>query len=555
MPWPRPPGPPDVTSLDLEDLLNARVATASRKEQPLSRVPAAVTVIHAEDIRRMGIRHLPEALRGVPGLHVGRIRSNASAVSARGFNGTASNKLLVLVDGRSVYSPLHSGVFWDVQDIPMDDVDRIEVVRGPGGSLWGTNAINGVINIITKSALETKGGLLRAGAGNELKDFSHARYGFGIGQDAAFRAYVRHFNHDDSALGTDPDRRVSDDWFMARTGFRMDAATSGQGRLPITADAYDGESQQRTTRVLIPATPGDPTSESFADRVGLRGGHFKARWERRLGEASHLAVQAYYDHAVWSTEIWHDVLHTGDLEVLHRFAPLDGHDLNWGVGYRLHHSDFRGRFPVQVDPEKRRDEIVSFFVQDEIVLVEEQLFLTAGTKLEHNDYTGVEVQPSVRAAWTPGESHSAWVAASRAVRTPSIIDVDLRFDSQAFPTAPPTVVTFFGDENFRSEELLAFEAGYRVRPHDRVSFDLAGFFNLYDDLRSVEPGAPFAENDPPPPHTVSPLVLDNKMSARTWGGTRGPGPARGRLAPPPRVRLPADEPAAGRRQPRRHQRT
>ncbi|HYE98534.1 MAG TPA: TonB-dependent receptor, partial [Planctomycetota bacterium] len=473
--------PPDVTALDLEDLLNARVATASRKEQPLTRVPAAVTVIQGDDLRRMGVRHLPEALRGVPGLQVGRVDSNTWAVSARGFNGTAANKLLVLVDGRSVYSPLHSGVFWDVQDIPMDDVDRIEVVRGPGGSLWGANAINGVINIITKPAADTKGGLLRGGAGTELKDFSHARYGFSAGQDAAIRAYVRHFNHDESVLGADPDHRASDDWFMARTGFRLDADTSERSRLSITADAYDGEAQQRTTRVLIPAAPGDPTSESFAERIGLRGGHLRARWERRLGEASHLAVQAYYDHAVRSTEIWHDVLHTGDLEVLHRFAPLDGHDLNWGVGYRYHHSDFRGRFPLQVEPEKHRDDIVSLFVQDEIVLVQERIFLTLGTKLEHNDYTGVEVQPSVRAAWTPDERHSAWVAASRAVRTPSIIDVDLRFDSQAFPTAPPTVLTFFGDEDFRSEELLAFEAGYRVRPHDRVSFDVAGFFNLYDD--------------------------------------------------------------------------
>jgi len=509
--------PPDVTTLDLEDLLKARVATASRKDQPLLRVPAAVTVIRGDDLRRMGVRHLAEALRAVPGMQVARADANTWAVSARGFNSVVSNKLLVLVDGRSVYSPLHSGVFWEVQDTNLADIDRIEVIRGPGGALWGANAINGIVNVITRPATQTPGGLLQAGAGTEEKRFALARYGFAGGEDAAVRVWANHFAHDDAALGSDPDHQDHDEWFMSRGGVRLDARTGDRDRLFVTAEAYDGETREQTTHVLIPAAPTDPVSGAFNQWIDLRGGHLNVRWERTLGERSHLAVKAYYDHTVHSTEIWEAVLHTGDVEILHRFRPLAGHDLNWGVGYRHHIGDFRGRFPLDVDEEDRRLDIASVFVEDEVTLVEDRLSLTLGSRVEHNDFTGVEVQPNVRAAWTPDDRHMAWAAVTRAVRTPSVIDDDLRFAQQAIPGAPPTVVTLLGSDDFRSEELVAFEAGYRFRPHDLVSIDVAAFLNLYDDLRTQEPGAPFASNDPPPPHAVAPFVFDNKMAGRTWG--------------------------------------
>jgi iron complex outermembrane recepter protein len=511
---PRPPQdrPRDVTEIDLDDLIKVRVTSPSRKEQLLTEVPAAIYVLREDDLKRSGATSLAEALRAVPGVQVARPRSNSWAVSARGFNSTSANKLLVLIDGRSVYSPLHSGVFWDAQDTFLEDVDRIEVIRGPGGSLWGANAVNGVINIITKRAGETQGGVVTAGAGTEERIFGGARYGFQAAEDLYVRIYAKYFDRDDAADGIDHDRSAVDGWFQGRGGFRADYKAGDHDRLTFSGDFYEGQVRSRVTEPSLTA----PFARTFKDRTELRGGNVMARWDREFDPTSNLSLQVYYDYYLRSSELFTDSLHTGDLDFQHRFRLMEGHDLNWGLGYRLYRSALKNTFTISADPSTHTDDILSAFVQDEITLVQDRLRFVVGSKFEHNDYTGFEIQPSARLAWNPADRHMAWLAASRSVRTPSIIDVDLRLNAQVFPPTP-TVLTVFGDEDFRSEEVLAHEAGYRIRPVDALSLDLAVFYNRYNHLRSIETGATFSETDPQPTHDVRPLILENEMRAQTWG--------------------------------------
>jgi iron complex outermembrane receptor protein len=504
---------PDVTDIDLDDLLKVQVTSPTMKEQTLTDVPAAVTVIRHDDLRRMGATTLADALRSVPGLQVARIDANSWAISGRGFNSTSANKLLVLIDGRSVYSPLQSGVFWDVQDVFLEDVDRIEVIRGPGGSLWGANAINGVINIITKRADETHGGVALGGAGTEERVFAGVRQGFKISEDVHARVYAKYFDRDDAADGIDDDEDAHDDWFMARAGFRADWKVGAGTSVRVSGDYYNGKVQERVSTFDL----NNPVPQPFFERTDVRGGNVVVRWEREFDPASNLYVQLYYDHTFRHSPLFHDILHTVDLDLHHRLRFMEGQDLIWGLGYRRYQSDFDGDFIIQSDPAVHRDDIVSAFVHYEAVLIQDRLRLTAGSKFENNDYTGFEYQPSVRMAWNPEERHMAWIAVSRAVRTPSIIDVDLRANAVVIPGSPPTVIAILGTRDFESEELLAFEAGYRVRPTDILSLDLAFFYNLYDNLRSIESGAPFLENDPPPQHLVVPFLLENEIEATTWG--------------------------------------
>lgn len=504
----------DVTEIDLDDLMNVRVTSPAKKEQPLTGVPAAVYVIRNDDLRRSGAKSIPEALRGVPGLQVARTQSRKWAVSSRGFNDNLSNKLLVLIDGRSVYSPIHSGVFWDVQDAFLEDVERIEVIRGPGGSLWGANAINGVINVITKKAGETRGGVLAAGAGTEERAFGGVRWGFEDEPGLDIRLFAKYNHYDDAASGLDPDRDAYDGGFLGRAGFRSDWKAGDRNHVSILGDFYDGQVKED---VAAPSLSSPTGVDAFRDRTDVRGGSVLLRWERELGKESSLTAQAYYDHTFRSTGLFDDGIQTGDLDLQHRFQPLDGHDVIWGAGYRVTRSDLRGTFPFHMTPERRSDDVVSAFLQDEIRLIRDRLRLVLGSKFEHNDYSGFEYQPSARLAWTPDERHMVWLAASRAVRTPSIFDFDGRLNPIVVPGAPPLVFSIRGNHEFRSEVLIAYEAGYRVRPAEILSLDLAGFYNRYDRLRSGEVGAFFVETDPAPPHLVIPVDLGNGLDAETWG--------------------------------------
>lgn len=501
---------PDVTDIDLDDLMKVNVTSPGRKAQQVTTVPSAVHVLRGEDLKRAGATSLAEALRAVPGLHVARTRANSWAVSARGFT-SAANKMLVLIDGRSVYSPLHSGVFWDVQDTFLEDVDRIEVVRGPGASLWGANAINGVVNIITKNAKETTGQLVTGGAGTEERLFGGARAGFEVGKDAHIRVFAKYFTRDDAVEGIDQDRQSHDGLWMGRAGFRSDWKGGDQDRFTLMGDFYQGQAQARSTRLSLTAPP-----RPFKDRSDLRGGDLVFRWDRDLGPAQSLSVQAYYDYTRRQADLFADIVHTGDLDFQHRFPLADGHDVIWGLGYRVYRSELRGGFEIQSDPPRHLDDVPSAFLQDEITLVKDHLRLTVGSKVEYNDYSGLEVSPSLNLGWTPDDRQTVWFSAARAVRTPSIVDVDLRLNAAVLPG--PTVFAVLGDDDFKSEDLLALEAGYRIRPADALSIDLALFYNRYRNLRTLEAGTPFTENDPPPPHTVNPFFFDNRMRGQTGGG-------------------------------------
>jgi len=503
----------DVTDIDLDDLMKVHVTTAGRKAQSLSDVPSAIYVVRDEEIKRTGVTRIPEALRSVPGLQVARIQANSWAVSSRGFNGTAANKLLVLIDGRSVYSPLHSGVFWEVQDTLLEDIDRIEVIRGPGASLYGANAINGIINIITKKSGETQGAVATAGGGTEERVFGSARVGAKLGEDAYVRVYAKYCQRDDALNGLDRDNDARDGGWMARTGFRSDWKGGDKDRFTLMGDFYDGQVKAIATETSLTA----PFATSFNDRTTLRGGNLLFRWEREFDATSNVSVQAYYDFTFRDTEPFTDRLHTGDLDFQHRFALCQGNDVIWGLGYRIYRTDLNTGFLIQVDPSHHVDDIVSAFVQDEITLVKDHLRLTVGSKFEVNDYTGFEIEPSLRLAWNPDEQQLVWLSAARAVRTPSIIDVDFRFNAAVFPGTPPTVLAILTENGFKAEDVWAFEAGYRVRPAEPLWLDLALFYNRYDHLRSIEPGIPFSESAPPPTHDVQPFFFRNEMRAETSG--------------------------------------
>lgn len=499
--------PRDVTDIDLEELLKVRVSSPGRKSQALIDVPAAIYVIRGDDLRRTGVTSVAEALRAVPGYQVGRQDANSWGITARGFS--SANKLLVLIDGRSVYSPLHSGVFWDVQNVFLEDVERVEVIRGPGGTLWGANAINGVVNVITKSARDTQGGVVQAGGGLEERYFGGARYGTSAGDDHHVRVSANTFTRDDSVLAADPDEDASDDMTMSRADLRWDWKAGEKDRVSLLAGHYQGKVQERVNAASLSA----PFNFRYHDRAVLKGAHAVVRWERELGPSSSLMAQAYVDHVSRASELFEEEEVQGDLEIQHRFSPIAGHDLVWGVGYRVYRIDFEGGFFASTDPETRTDDIPSAFLQDEITLLENRLKLTAGAKVEHNDYTGVEIQPSVRLAWTPDDANMVWLAASRAVRTPSILDHDFRFNAQVIPGAPPTVLALFGDPDFKSEVLLAYEAGYRVHPWEPLTADVAVFVNDYDNLRTIETGPIFAE----PLNNVFPFTIDNEATARSYG--------------------------------------
>lgn len=511
----------DLTELSLEELLEIEVNIVAKKLEKRSESPAAVSVVTQDDIRRSGATSIPEALRLVPGLQVARVDASEWAVSARGFNGVFANKLLVLQDGRSIYTPLFSGVFWDVQGTMIEDIDRIEVIRGPGATLWGANAVNGVINILTKSAKETQGTLITSGGGTAERAFGGIRYGGQIGESAFFRVYGTYAEHDDSAL---PDGHDADDsWRMGRGGFRVDWDVSDQNLLTFQGDAYGGLVHQ----VFGTYDPANPPSYSSTvkDDFTVGGGNVQGRWSHTFAPDSELRLQVYYDRTERDSAIFREDCDTFDVDMQHRFPLGERHDVIWGAGYRVT-SDEVGNSPtISLIPDRRRTQLFSAFVQDEITLVPDRLRLMLGTKLEHNDFTGFEVQPSGRLIWMPCGNQALWASVSRAVRTPSRAEDDVKFNQVVppgglFPGSPLGVATTYGNRDRESEDLLAYEIGYRVQPHETLSLELAAFYNDYDHLRSVEfgpsptqpPSAP-----PPPPGVFVPLHVANGLYGETYG--------------------------------------
>jgi iron complex outermembrane recepter protein len=503
-------GKVDVMDLTLDELLTMKVTSPSKKPERLSDAAAAIYVITGEDIRRSGATSIPEALRLAPGLEVARQDSHTWAISSRGFNDEFANQLLVLIDGRSVYTPLFAGVYWDVQDFPLEDINRIEVIRGPGAALWGANAVNGVINITTKRAKDTQGLLVTGGAGTEERGFGTLRYGGKIGEKAFYRVYGKYLNRDDSAMTNGSP--ANDSWSMWRGGLRIDWEPTTHNLFTLQGDIYTGELNQTVTVPSLTAASG---TEEFRDEVGVSGGNVLGRWSHTFSESSELSFKAYYDRTERDRVVFDERRDTFDLDLQHRFQLGDRHDFVVGLGYNITADELDNRFAVSFDPTHRTASLYSAFVQDAIEVVRDRLRLTLGTKVEHNDYTGWEVQPNARLSWNITKKQTAWFAASRAISTPSRAEDDIRIN--ALVPAPGVLVSQFGSRDMDSKELIAFELGYRVQPHERVTFDLATFYNIYDRQRSIEPGTPFLEGTPAPPHLVVPYTIDNLIKGEVYG--------------------------------------
>jgi len=490
--------------MSFEELMTVEITSVSRTEETLRNAAAAVAVVSPEIIRRSGATTIPDALRLVPGLHVGEQTSSSWAVSARGFSSINSEKLLVLSDTRSIYTPLFSGVSWNVQDYLLEDVERVEVIRGPGAALWGSNAVNGVINITTRSARDTHGTHVEAGAGSFDRAWLEARYGGETGSGVNYRVYGKYFDRDATLA---PALATEDSWNMGHVGFRTDWDGTAQDSFTVQGDAYQADVGQLASAINIIGRPGPEPPLN----VDLSGGNLLARWRRSAGHGSDLQLRAYYDYTRRDDPSFLDTLHTFDIDLQRRFNAASIHEIIWGAAYRLTANTNKGRVVFAVEPEDSNDQLFSGFIQDQISLGD-KVRLTLGTKLEHNDFSGFEVQPSVRMAWMPRDNHSVWFAISRAVRVPTRLERDIAIDITD-PAGNP-VGRLLGNDEFGSERLVAYEAGDRWQPLERLSFDLALFYNDYDRLASLEIGEPFMAADG---RTVIPVINENLTAGRTYG--------------------------------------
>jgi iron complex outermembrane receptor protein len=487
----------ELKQLNVEDLMNIQVTSVARHPEKLIDAASAIQVITQEQIRRSGATSIPEALRLADNLQVAQKNSHDWAISARGFNTDLGNKLLVMIDGRTVYTPLYSGVFWDMQDYLLEDIDRIEVISGPGGALWGANAVNGVINIITKSAADTQGLYAEAGGGSQPRGFAGVRYGGALTPGTQFRVYGKYFDRGDEVLANG--NSESDAWRQGRGGFRVDSELSAQDRFTVQGDFYDGREGMQTRG----------TADTSGDNI-------LGRWSHDLSEQSDLSLQSYFDQTHLSDPvpalvapsglefapagILHDDLTTYDVDFQHRFRLGPANRIVWGLGFR-YTRDVVGNAPaVAFLPAILDHALYSAFVQDEVQL-QKNLSFTLGTKLEHNDYTGFEVEPDTRLSWTLSSDQALWAAISRAVRTPSRIDRDL---SEA---APPYLVFLKGGSNFTSETVLAYELGYRAQLNSRFTTSISGFYNEYNDVRSASYT----------PITFFPYFFANNVEGHTYG--------------------------------------
>jgi iron complex outermembrane receptor protein len=489
----------EVTSLkqlSLDELMNLEVTSVSKRPEKLFEAASAIEVITQEDIRRSGASHIAEVLRLAPNLAVAQKGSHSWGISARGFNTDLANKLLVLMDGRAVYTPLYSGVFWERQDYLLADLDRVEVVSGPGGTLWGANAVNGVINIISKSARDTQGLYAEAGAGNELEVLGGARYGAQLAPNVYLRVYGKYAERDGGTLANGTD--AHDAWNFGQGGFRLDALPGSGDVFTLQGDIYDSD---------LDVLTGGSSKQSGHNLLG--------RWSRELAGGSTFALQVYYDHthldgatpAFVANNIvlapagrLTDDLDTYDIDFQHTFRAGERHQLIWGLGYRFTHDEVGNSPALGFLPPVLDQDLFSGFAQDEITLRDDLTF-TLGTKVEHNDYTGSEWEPGARLRWNINDRNMLWSAVSRAVRMPSRIDRDVTQGT------PPYFVLLAGGKDFVSETVIAYELGYRTQLSDQLSVSLTGFYNRYDDIRSTSLN----------PTTIFPLYFTNNVEGETHG--------------------------------------
>jgi iron complex outermembrane recepter protein len=505
--------PVDLSNKSIEDLMNIEVTSVSRKEQKLSHIASAIFVITAEDIHRSGATNIPDLLRMVPGVEVAQINGNTWAISARGLTEEFSNELLVMVDGRNVYTPTTGGVFWDVVDVPIEDIERIEVIRGPGGSVWGANAVNGVVNIITKTAGETPGLLVVAGGGNLDQGFATTQYGGKLGGSTQYRVYSKYFNqnHMPDLNGQSGD----DGWHMLQGGFRMDSKISPKDTLMVQGDIYTGK-DGFPTRVFPSVT--SPGTINVVSRVDVAGGFLQSVWNHTYSTRSDMSLLFSYD-TYERGDLLNEDRRTFNLEFQNHIAWGRRQDIVWGAGYRYSDSRTDGSLSLSLNPANLKTHLFSAFVQDEIYVVPERVSLTLGTKLEHNYYTGFGLMPSARISYTPTAHQAIWAAVSRALRTPAEADAALRINFAGFTGAGgvPVIVAAVGNPNVKDEASLSYEAGYRTTLLSNLSIDVAAYYNHYDHQSTEEPGEPFFEATPLPAHMVLPIVTQNLSHGETHG--------------------------------------
>jgi iron complex outermembrane receptor protein len=511
--WPQQQNPADLADKSLEDLMNIQVTSVSKKKQKLSRTASAIFVITAEDIERSGANNIPDLLRMAPGIDVAQIDANTWAISVRGLNGRFSNELLVLMDGRTVYTPTFGGVLWDALDIPLEDIERIEIIRGPGATVWGANAVNGVVNIITRKAGDTGGGMIEAGAGNLNQGFGTAQYGSALGKKTDYRIFAKYFNQDH--LPAPGGEAGGDGWHLLRGGFRADTTLSAKDALMVQGDMYTGAESSPTTFLPSVTSPGLQNTDINAP---ISGGFLTSRWDHAFSDRSDTTLQVSFDRYKRS-DILREERNTLAIDFQHHFAWGARQDIVWGFGYGNTDSDTHGDLTISLTPPDRNMQLFSAFVQDEVAVVPDEVYITLGTKLEHNLYTGFNWMPSARVSWTPSKRQMLWAAISRSERTPAESDAAVRANVSGFPgpDGTPILVAFVGNPHFKDEGLKAYELGYRVELSSHLSVDLAAEYGTYDHQQTDEPAPPFFETTPAPPHLVEPVTFQNLMHGETHG--------------------------------------
>ena len=507
----------DLSTVSLEDLMNIKVTSVSKTEQKLSQAAAAIFVIGQEDIRRSGAANLHDLLRMVPGMDVSQINANSWEVSARGFNRQFSNKLLVLIDGRAVYTPLLGGVNWDTQDVPLEDIDRIEVIRGPGATVWGANAVNGVVNIVSKQAGDTKGGLVTGGGGTQEQANGTAQYGGALHGDTDYRIFTKYLNQ-----GSFPGfggSNAGDGWHLLHGGVRADTRLSTKDSLTLEGDLYTG-SEGASIIHIFSIDP--PVIGNLPTITRLSGGNLLGRWNHNFSDRSGTSLQFYYDDYERTGPESAESLKIIDFDFNSHFGIGARQDIVWGAGYRHFWDQDFGTIDQSFTPPNASLQLFTFFGQDTITLEPDRLFFTIGTKVENGYFTDYGLEPSVRLAWTPLNWATLWSAVSRAERSPARRDTQLVAPLAVFPdpngSSTPVEVILSGNPNFVPEHVIAYETGFRAQPNGRLSVDVSAFFNHYDHLESVEAGTEFLQNSPAPARFVVPITLGNLLYGSTEGG-------------------------------------
>jgi iron complex outermembrane receptor protein len=492
--------------------MSIEVTSVSKKEQPVSRTAAAIFVITAEDIRRSGAINVPDLLRMVPGVHVAQLDANIWVITIRGFSDRFGDKVLVLIDGRTVYTPTSSGVYWDQQDVPLEDIERIEVIRGPGGTVWGANAVNGVISITTKKAAATLGCLVSTVVGSQETSDGVLQCGRRIGHDGAYRVFGKYLGT--ASLKLADGTPGADGWHLLHSGFRSDVSLSAKDTATIQGDLEGTSEGQVLNVVLANALPQQPT---FASRTTVSAGNVLARWNH-VASDSEMSLQAYYDGYDRHEEGGYEGRRTFDLDFQDHLSAGSRNDVVWGLGFRTTSDNLTPKYSKSFVPSQKTDNLFSVFLQDEIGLTG-PLHLIAGSRFEHNAYTGFEFEPSAQLVWSVAKGQALWVSAARAIRQPARADTAIRIDVATFPVNATQfgVTEIFANPNRKAEELIGYQLGYRAEMSKRFSIDLATFWNRYHHLQTDEPAPSFFTSTPPPPHFVFPQISDDRAHARTYG--------------------------------------